>query len=206
MDSPKSSAPKRSTADPGEPVIVQNPGRNAAAIVGVPKPRGKNSAAGRWANKTRDRAQLAIVDVDEPIGWTTDDWATPWEFVRGLEKEFGRFFLDPCASFISAKADHFYTLQDDGLHRPWLGGPVFMNPPYSQIAQWLDKAHQEAQGGLTVVCLIPVRTDQDWWHDKVLGRAELRFLRGRLHFIGKDGTTIGRPVFASALAIYRARS
>lgn len=165
--------------------------------------RSRNTARGRWAAKERDRAQLSIVDVDEPVDWTTDDWATPWPLIHELAQTFGAFDLDPCATPATAKAPKFYTREDDGLAQPWRG-VIFCNPPYSEVARWLEKAYQEVQAGRaqTVVCLIPVRTDQAWWHEKVWGRGEVWWIRGRLHFIGKDGTTIGRPVFASCLAIY----
>jgi hypothetical protein len=80
---------------------------------------------------------------------------------------------------------------------------VFCNPPYSSIDLWIRKAVTEQARGQLVVMLLPVRTDRDWWHDLVQPHAEVRFLRGRQRFIGPDGTTVGRPVFASAIAIFR---
>jgi len=47
--------------------------------------------------------------------------------------------------------------------------------------------------------LIHARTDTNWFHDWVYGKAELRFLRGRLHF---NGSKWNAP-FPSMLAIYR---
>src|SRR5256884_3733557 len=44
----------------------------------------------------------------EPLtrqGWNTDHWETPWEVVRDLEAEFGRFYLDPCATAENRKAE-----------------------------------------------------------------------------------------------------
>ncbi|GAB6276278.1 MAG: hypothetical protein SAMD01599839_08180 [Rectinema sp.] len=37
-------------------------------------------------------------------------------------------------------------------------------------------------GGALVVGLLPARTDTRWFHDFILGRAEIRFLKGRLKF------------------------
>jgi phage N-6-adenine-methyltransferase len=165
---------------------------------------------GRAIYDSRRRAQA---DVQLPLseetapyrrdGWTTDDWATPWPLVHQLEREFGLFELDPCATSRTAKAPRFYTREDDGLSLPWAPARTFLNPPYSSVATWIRKAIDEAAAGALVVCLIPSRTDQDWFHDLVLERGEVRFLRGRQRFIGEDGTPIGRPVFASALVIYR---
>lgn len=35
--------------------------------------------------------------------------------------------------------------------------------------------------------LIPARTDTKWFHDYIYGKAEVRFLRGRLHFVSAGG-------------------
>lgn len=136
-------------------------------------------------------------------GWTPDHWATPWPLVRELEKEFGVFELDPAANSENAKAPRFYSEAENGLVQPWAPHRCFLNPPYSNVTPWIRKAVEEAANGALVVALIAVRTDRDWWHDVLMPHAEIRFQRGRQRFIGPDGTTIGRPVFASAVCIFR---
>ena len=54
--------------------------------------------------------------------------------------------------------------------------------PRDSDGEWTKKAYLESQLGATVVVLLPARTDTAWFHDWVLGRAEIRFLRGRLIF------------------------
>ena len=56
--------------------------------------------------------------------------------------------------------------------------------------QEMEKAYEEAQAGTTVVLLIPARTDTAYFHDYIYGKAEIRFLRGRLHFEDEDGCTL----------------
>lgn len=57
-----------------------------------------------------------------------------------------------------------------------------------------------ARAGVTVVCLVPARTDTRWFHDHVLAEgAEVRYVRGRLKF---GNATTGAP-FASLVVIYR---
>lgn len=46
--------------------------------------------------------------------------------------------------------------------------------------------------------LIPSRTDTQWFHDYVYGKAEIRFVKGRIRFNGKDNAP-----FPSLVAIYR---
>lgn len=53
-----------------------------------------------------------------------------------------------------------------------------------------------------MVLLIPARTDRASFHDYVLGKAEIRFLRGRLKF-ELDGKPMGTAPFPSMIAIWR---
>ena len=71
------------------------------------------------------------------------------------------------------------------------------NPPYGrQIGKWVKKA---AECGATVVMLLPARTDTAWFHNYILGKAEIRFLRGRLKF----GDSKNSAPFPSMIVIYR---
>lgn len=47
--------------------------------------------------------------------------------------------------------------------------------------------------------LIHARTDTGWFHDFVLDKAELRFIRGRIRF---NGSKSNAP-FPSLIAVYR---
>jgi len=67
-------------------------------------------------------------------------------------------------------------------------GAVFCNPPYGrEIRKWVQKAYAEAQRGQTIVLLIPARTDTAFFHDYIYGKAEIRFVRGRLTFTDENG-------------------
>ena len=78
---------------------------------------------------------------------------------------------------------------------------VFMNPPYSQCQEWMRKAYGSAQEGATVVCLVPSRTDTDWWHRYAM-KGEIRLLRGRLKF----GDATNSAPFPSAVVVFRPRA
>lgn len=128
---------------------------------------------------------------------TSYEWSTPQYLFDELDKEFG-FSVDVCALPENAKCKRFYTLIDDGLLQDWDGEIVWMNPPYGKtIGHWMKKA---GEVDATVVCLVPARTDTEWWHKYVIGRrAEVRFIKGRLRF-GDTGTN---APFPSAIVIYR---
>lgn len=125
------------------------------------------------------------------------NWETPWKFFNVLNAEF-KFTLDPCATKENAKCKKFYTEKQNGLKKSWKGHRVFMNPPYSRnMEPWLEKASMG--GAELVVCLLAARTDVKWFHKYVYGKAEIRFIKGRIHFSNsKTGST-----FPSMLVIFR---
>ena len=132
------------------------------------------------------------------------DWETPPDIFADLNREFGPFDLDVCATPETAKCERYFTPDDDGLAREW-HGRCFMNPPYGrEIRKWVGKARAEAEEGrATMVGLIPARTDTGWWHEHVLDVADVFFLRGRLRF-HLDGKPGGPAPFPSAVVIWRA--
>lgn len=136
---------------------------------------------------------------------TTDVWVTPQWLFDALDREFG-FTLDPCSDGKNAKCQKFYTPNENGLLRDWGTETVFMNPPYSEVDEWMRKAYGASQEGATVVCLVPARTDSNWWHDYAM-KGEIRFIRGRLRF-GEDERRFGgsgSAPFPSAILVFRPR-
>ena len=128
------------------------------------------------------------------------EWATPQDFYDKLNAEF-HFTLDPCATPENAKCEKFYTKEQDGLAQDWTGETVFCNPPYGrEISLWCEKCYNHSLNGGVAVMLVHARTDTCWFNDWVYGKAELRFIKGRLRFSGKD-----RAPFPSLVAIYRGK-
>jgi site-specific DNA-methyltransferase (adenine-specific) len=118
-----------------------------------------------------------------------NDWKTPKGFYQALDGEFG-FDFDPCPP------DPGF----DGLSIDW-GTINFCNPPYRDLAKWIQKGHEQWCKGKTVVFLIPARTDTKAWHRFILPDAhEIRFIKGRLYF--DDGA--GRATFPSVVVVFRA--
>jgi phage N-6-adenine-methyltransferase len=136
------------------------------------------------------------------FAWThSTEWATSPVLFRQLDEEFG-FTLDPCATEQTAKCARFFTREDNGLAQDWSKERVFMNPPFGrQIKWWMKKAWEESQRGALVVCLVPARTDTAWWHDWAV-RGEVRFLRGRGHYVTPDGKRRGTEAFPSAIVVF----
>lgn len=135
-----------------------------------------------------------------------DDWETPREAFAEWHREF-HFTVDGAASRENALVPHYYGVggdRVDALSAPW-EGRVFCNPPYgAQITpRWVRHARLSVDLGSAelVVLLLPARTDTRWFHEDVIGHAEVRFIRGRLRF-GGPGHGESAP-FPSMLAIYR---
>ena len=125
----------------------------------------------------------------------TDLWETPQALFDELNREF-HFGIDVCALPENAKCARYYTPEQDGLKQTW-GGCCWCNPPYGrQIGKWVKKA---SESDATVVMLLPARTDTRWFHDYIYGKAEIRFIKGRLKF---GDAKQGAP-FPSMVVIYR---
>ena len=132
-------------------------------------------------------------------------WETPDDFFNKLNEEFN-FTLDVCANEENHKLDIYFSEEQDGLKQDWNKNTCFMNPPYGrEISKWIKKAFEEYKKGSVVVCLIPSRTDTKWWHDYVM-KGEIRFIRGRLKFKGRNtkGDLVNYPAtFGCAVVIFR---
>lgn len=130
----------------------------------------------------------------------SDEWATPQDFFDRLDEEF-EFTLDPCATEENHKTPAYYTAADDGLQKNWGGQRVFCNPPYSKISAWVQKCYEESlKPGTVVVLLIPSRTDTRYFHDYIIHRSEIRFVKGRLKF----GDNTSPAPFPSMVVVFRA--
>lgn len=126
------------------------------------------------------------------------NWETPQWLFDALNAEFN-FTLDPCADDKNHKCPLYFTEEDDGLVQNWGTERVFCNPPYGRhIGDWVQKC--SAHKGVAVL-LIPARTDTQYFHDFIYRnpRAEIRFIRGRLRFVGADNAA----PFPSMIVIFR---
>lgn len=125
----------------------------------------------------------------------SDKWMTPPEVYNPLHEEF-KFNYDPCP--IDWKEGGI-----DGLSVEW-GTSTFCNPPYSQTAKWIEKAHNESLKGKTVVMLINAITDTIAFHKFIYGKAEIRFIKGRIRFINPTEPNKRAPnVKASMIVIWK---
>ena len=90
-------------------------------------------------------------------GKTSDECYTPRSLFDLLDIEFD---LDPasCPKELSAvPARRIFTVEDDGLSQPW-EGRVWLNPPYSKPAPWVDRFIDHGRG----IALLPASRNARW--------------------------------------------
>jgi len=136
-----------------------------------------------------------LPQLDVHFSSRTNSWSTPADLFEELNDIF-HFDLDACADALNAKCSRYFTREQNALNQRW-EGTVFMNPPYGrEIGAFMRKAYEESLLGSTVVCLVPSRTDTDWWH-RYAKRGQIIYLRGRLRF----GNALASATFPSAIVI-----
>ncbi len=117
-----------------------------------------------------------------------NNWETPQELFDELNAEY-HFTVDVCASAENAKCSRYFSPLDDGLAQDWGGETAWCNPPYSAKRQdaFVRKCFAESEKpGTTVVALLPARTDTKRFHEYIYQHAEIRFIRGRITFVGAE--------------------
>ena len=119
----------------------------------------------------------------------SDNWETPPEFYKYLNDRYD-FNFDPCP----------LKSEFNGLKIKWYGN-IFINPPYSNTRKFLEKGLKEKKlkNADTLVYLLPSRTDTKWFHELILNKAEIRFIKGRLKFSGHKNSA----PFPSIVVIYK---
>lgn len=165
--------------------------------------------------------------VDDAI----DDRETPPCVFDPLHAEFS-FTLDAAASHANTKCDRYCTLggtfqreesreepwqiwAGNGLAYPWAAHTVWVNPPFSGVRPWAEKAWDE--GEATAVLLLPNnRGEQPFWQeliepyrDRAGSILTTRNLPKRRPFLSR-GETIGNrtsknPPFGLVLVIWDRR-
>lgn len=88
--------------------------------------------------------------AQEQTEYTTDDYYTPKWIFDALGVRFDLDVASPPGGPPYTPCDRFYTQLDDGLAQPW-HGLVWMNPPYSKPAPWVDRFLEHGNG----IALLP---------------------------------------------------
>jgi len=130
----------------------------------------------------------------------TDEWSSPREIVEPLRDAIGGFDLDPCSGAESSPfAEATFTESEDGLAQPWHGS-VWVNPPYSNVAEWTDKAVEAVEDGDAecVYYLCKGDSSTDWWQRGAKAATTIVAIDHRLKF----GDGENSAPFASHILIF----
>ena len=100
---------------------------------------------------------MAAPSANESIG--TDEYFTPaWVFDE-LAMTFDLDVAAPPGGVPHIPATRFLTPVENGLAHPW-AGRVWMNPPYSAPARWVDRFLEHGNG----IALLPF-AKSEWFFD-----------------------------------------
>lgn len=115
-----------------------------------------------------------------------DDWQTPLELIRAAMELFERIDLDPCGVAASARhlpAVRTLTSEDDSLTSSVLWeGRLFVHPPASNIAPFVDRTASAVASGEADEALLFIPAETDAAHMGVLQPFAKGFLRTRPTF------------------------
>lgn len=131
------------------------------------------------------------------------EWNTPSAIFAAIRGVLPRFDLDPCGAVDAhVPAAQTYHVGDDGLRKPWMGR-VWLNPPYAETGAWVRRAcdavaRSEAE---LIVALLPVRTSTRYFHEAIVGHADVLFLPERIRFEGASSSAR----FSSMLVVWGAK-
>lgn len=114
---------------------------------------------------------------DDLIGRKNDEIQTPPEIYQRLN-EIYKFDFDPCP---------LERAEWDGLLIAWKNCN-FVNPPFSEIPKWINKALQEMKLGKKSVFLITSRISSKYWFDLIFPNLTGWWtLEGATQFPGFEG-------------------
>ena len=95
--------------------------------------------------------------------------------------------IDICASDANHVLDNYITKKDD-CFKQIITEPFFMNPPYSKVSEFMKFAYDlHVKRNLDALILVYAKTGVGWWHDHVVGKAEIHYVKGRIKFLDENG-------------------
>lgn len=99
----------------------------------------------------------------------SDHWKTPKKLYDAF---MSAGYTDPCP----------LHCKENNLENMYMFEKLFINPPFSQMSKWVDKAIFWAIHGCDVWLLMPSRTDTKYFKKLADMRCQIFFFIGRLHF------------------------
>lgn len=103
----------------------------------------------------------------------TPEWYTPSKYIEAARKVLGKIELDAASCEVAnqwVKADRYFCVEDNSLWQMWQAKSVWLNPPFYQSAefvnkmlvQWYDGQFEE---GILLCKFVPTYK----WFQKLIG-------------------------------------
>jgi phage N-6-adenine-methyltransferase len=134
-------------------------------------------------------------------GTGQNEWFTPAKYIALARQVLGEIDLDPAThetAQATIQAKQFFTKADNGLAQKW-HGRVWLNPPYTFVADFVSKMVAERQAGRVSAAIMLTHnyTDTTWFHEAQAAANAICFTRGRVDFYKLDGD-IAKPTQGQA--------
>lgn len=132
-----------------------------------------------------------------------DSWRTPPWLFAWLDDRFN-FDVDLAADKRNWLCPLFYTKEDDALSQDWRakGGRGFLNPPYSKIDPWVEKAVLAQVCGFLTVMVMPSCNGEDRFQHVFSYASEIIDIVGRVAFLTPDGKEVKGNTRGSSVYIF----
>jgi DNA N-6-adenine-methyltransferase (Dam)/Sigma-70, region 4 len=176
--------------------------REIAEVLGVSKSTVNDDLAVQNRTDGNDEQDASRESVqnrtdDSPVHVTINtgeiEWYTPGNVIEAARNVLGGIDLDPASTALAnatVGAARYFTVDDDGLARPWKGR-VWLNPPYRTglVERFIYRAIDLfEQGDVTAaVVLTNNATDTRWWQRLAAAASAVCFPAGRIRFLAHDG-------------------
>jgi phage N-6-adenine-methyltransferase len=148
---------------------------------------------------------VPAVPVSQRDDYDGDEWYTPAEYIAAAKQVMGLIDLDPASSDLAqtvVRAEGYLSKEDDGLAYPWRAETIWLNPPYSNPAPWVEKLISEFQTGSRQIkhALVLVNNSTETaWFQSLLQRYPVCFPAKRIAFWRHDQSGLtarqGQAVF-----------
>jgi hypothetical protein len=115
----------------------------------------------------------------------TDTHLTPEWIIDLLPFVLGKEYLDPCVGPVSGRTGAIaeFDEQQDGLKQHWRL-PAFVNPPFSAMPVWVEKA---ARSEFPVLLLAKFDPRVEWCRRLISAASRSRVIHGYTQFCSPEG-------------------
>lgn len=142
-----------------------------------------------------------------------DYWATPQYVVDGLMSFCEREDLIPddipridvCATELNTKCDYYIDEEMDTLITDWGKDLLcWLNPPYSKVQPFLEKAVEEIKNGHYTIALLKNDCSTKWFNYAINNASAVIFITlGRIGFVSAmDGKPVSGNNFSSVAFVF----